>query len=90
MPSYVIKNVLTEAHRVLKPGGTMAIIDLNPKNLNENLAINLFRKWAFEVTEPHIFDYYRVNMTNILGDLSLRNIEVRNNDPINLSIICQK
>lgn len=90
MPKSAIINVINEAYRLLKPGGILAIVDLEPKNLNEHLSINIFRKWAFEVTEPHIFEYYTTNMTELLINSGFRNIESKKNDPINTIIMAQK
>lgn len=90
MPQKAIKNVIYETYRLLKPGGFLAIVDLEPKNLNEKLSINIFRKWAFEVTEPHIFEYYKTNITELLSNCGFRNIESKKNDPINTIIMAQK
>ena len=90
MPKKAIENVIAETYRTLKPGGIITIVDLEPKNLNEHLSINIFRKWAFEVTEPHIFEYYKTNMTDILLNFGFRNIECKKNDPLNTIIIAQK
>ena len=90
MPQKAIKNVIYETYRLLKPGGFLAIVDLEPKNLNEKLSINIFRKWAFEVTEPHIFEYYKTNITELLLNCGFRNIESKKNDPINTIIMAQK
>lgn len=90
MPSRIIENVINEAYRILKPGGVISIVDLNPTNLNENLSINIFRKWAFEVTEPHIFDYYKTNITQLMSNINFRNIEKTPNDPINIIYFGQK
>ena len=90
MPESAIQNVVKETFRLLKPGGILAIVDLEPKNLNEKLSINIFRKWAFEVTEPHIFAYYKTNLTSLLDSFGFRNIESKKNDPINTIILAQK
>lgn len=90
LPQHATKQVINEAYRVLKPGGIIAIIDLNPMNLNEKLSINIFRKWAFEVTEPHIFDYYNTNIQELLEANNFRNIDNKINDPFNILYFGQK
>jgi len=82
--------VLKEAYRILKPDGILAILDLNPENLQKNLSINQFRKWAFEVTEPHIYSYYQHDMTMSIADAGFATIEEYKNDPINKIWIAEK
>ena len=90
MPQNATQNVVKEVYRLLNPGGLIIIVDLNPHKLNDQLSINYFRKWAFEVTEPHIFEYYTTNMTSLLRNSGFRKIDVSDNDPLNSIYIAQK
>ena len=83
MPLKATNNVFKEIKRVLKPGGTCAIIDLDSERLLTSLNGNYFRKWAFEVTEPHVFEYYNTNLVNIMKNQGFKNIFKTNNDPMN-------
>lgn len=77
-------NILKEAHRLLKPEGTLAILDLNPYTVKRRLQGSTFRLWAFESTEPHIFDYYSHDMRSTMYDCGFINIVQVKNDPMNL------
>ena len=59
-------------------------------NQNKNGLLTPFRRWMFEVTEPHIFEYYKTNITELLSNCGFRNIESKKNDLINTIIMAQK
>lgn len=83
VPTEPTRKIVKEVYRVLKNDGILSVIDLDPQNLRDTLEINVFRKWAFEVTEPHIYEYYKSNMTDILFENGFKNIRVVKNDPLN-------
>ena len=83
-PEQATKNILEEANRILIPGGTIAIVDLSPKVLKkDDFFLTKFRKWAFEVTEPHIYGYYERDMKDLLKNAGFTNIQEVKNDPMN-------
>ena len=43
----------------------------------------MFRKWAFEVTEPHIYNYYKRDTIKMLREAGFVNIRKNSNDPLN-------
>ena len=47
------------------------------------MIVDTFRKWAFEVTEPHIYEYYQTNMTDLMDKAGLKQLRNVSNDPIN-------
>ena len=83
MPKDATINMFEELYRVLIPGGTIAIVDLTPKEIKNNLIVNTFRKWAFEVTEPHIYGYYNRDINLLLTQAGFVNVKQIKNDPIN-------
>lgn len=84
MPYNATINTLKEAHRLLKTDGVLAIVDLNPFTLKQHFNENKFRLWAFEVTEPHIYDYYRRNMKKTMEECGFESIMIKENDPLNV------
>ena len=76
--------ILKEAHRLLKVGGVLAILDLNPYDLRSRLENSQFRLWAFESTEPHIFDYYQNNMKRTVQECGFESVVQMKNDPMNM------
>ena len=67
----------------LNDGGVLAVVDLDPTKVRNNLIVSTFRKWAFEVTEPHIYEYYQTNITTLMENAGLSRIRKVHNDPIN-------
>ena len=83
VPKDPTKNILNEMYRLLRPGGILAIVDLNPQRVQDNLVVSTFRKWAFEVTEPHIYEYYKSNMSKWMEEVNFLEVKKLTNDPIN-------
>ena len=82
LPQEARANVLNEIRRVLRPNGTIAILDLDPGRLKRYFRSS-WRRWAFEATEPHIFDYYHADLTDELTIAGFTQIEDEENDPLN-------
>lgn len=83
LPKDAAYNVLKEINRLLTPNGIIAIIDMDPSNLDKQLKNNVFRKWAFESTEPHIYDYYLRDTREMLKETGYVHIKKKTNDPLN-------
>ena len=55
-PRWVSKAIFTEAYRVLKPGGSFTLLDLDKDNL-ENLLANPFVAAIYKQTEPYMGEF---------------------------------
>ena len=85
VPYYATINILKEIKRILKPNGILIITDLDREYLAKRLEGNKFRKWAFEITEPHIDEYYNTDFFKLLSDEGFSFVTKVKNDPINSS-----
>lgn len=83
VPQNATRVILEELNRLIIDGGIIAIVDLDPDILKNDQLLSQFRKWAFEVTEPHIYGYYNSNMTAYLEEHGFVDIVKVSNDPIN-------
>ena len=83
LPKEASQNMLVELYRILKNNGLLVIMDMDPKNLDKQLNNNPFRKWAFESTEPHIYDYYLRDTTKMMENTGLQCVQKFKNDPLN-------
>jgi len=82
MPPQAIAETVDAAYKALRPGGVIAVLDLDPQKLLSSLSG--FRKWGFESTEPHIYTYYSVDPAKALEDGGFMAVEGRENDPYNV------
>ena len=87
IPTKTAEEVVAEAFRVLRPGGTLSIVDLNGKRIK---ALPQPRKHFFELTEPLINQYYHTDPIKILKDAGFIFIETKGNDPMNILWIASK
>jgi ubiquinone/menaquinone biosynthesis C-methylase UbiE len=90
VPNYARESIFQEIYRVLKPYGLLIILDLDPDRISSHLSLNPFRKWAFEITEPHISDYYQHRVIDTFYSTGFDHIETYQNDPVNRIWIGQK
>ena len=79
VPKEPTVRILESLKELLSDNGTLAVVDLDPTKVQDNLIVNNFRKWAFEVTEPHIYEYYQSNMVDLLESVGFSNVQKVNN-----------
>mmetsp|Transcript_70616 Transcript_70616/g.132140 ORF Transcript_70616/g.132140 Transcript_70616/m.132140 type:complete len:412 (+) Transcript_70616:61-1296(+) len=89
VPLETSKRIIAECERLLKPGGMLAILDVDPRRL---LELPPMRRWAFQVTEPWCKDgeYYSLKLSEELGKVGFEGITTAKNDPVNAIAVAFK
>jgi ubiquinone/menaquinone biosynthesis C-methylase UbiE len=59
-PAWVTKSIFAEAYRILKPGGSFTMLDLDKENL-ENLLENPFVAAVYKQTEPYMGEFLKLD-----------------------------
>ena len=80
IPTKTSEEVIAEAYRVLRPGGTLAIVDLSGKRIR---SLEQPRKHFFELTEPLVRQYYKTDPFQMMQDTGFLFVETKDNDPMN-------
>ncbi len=89
LPRDITQAILQEAHRLLRAGGTLAIVDNNPSSpVIQNLPPVLFT--LMKSTEPWTDDYYTFDVEEALKNAGFEHVITVASDPRHRTIIGQK
>jgi ubiquinone/menaquinone biosynthesis C-methylase UbiE len=86
LPQAPTRDVLAEAHRVLRPGGIFAMVDNNPRSaVIQNLPPALFT--LMKSTEPHSDEYYTHDLENCLRAAGFEDVMTVPTDPRHRTVL---
>lgn len=88
LPLEASVNVLKEAHNILRPGGTLSILDMNP-NLK---ATNPMLEFVFNRTEPFLDEYreFFKNLTEIAESIGFVDVTIESRYPKTVMVFMRK
>jgi hypothetical protein len=76
---------------VLPSGGSIAIMDMNPKStFFQKFASNPFAFAAFKSTEPWLNEYVTMDLEATLSDCGFRGVTVLENSPRHRTVVAYK
>ncbi|CAM9431279.1 unnamed protein product [Discosporangium mesarthrocarpum] len=82
LPAEATREVFREAYRLLRPGGAISFMDMNPLSLAfQRLAGNPFAFAGFKSTEPYLQEYIALDLGHELQEAGFMTPEVRPNSP---------
>jgi ubiquinone/menaquinone biosynthesis C-methylase UbiE len=89
LPRSATQSIFQEIYRILRPGGTCAIVDNNPQSqVIQNLPPVLFT--LMKSTEPWTDDYYTFNVEEALTTVDFIHITTVESDPRHRTIVAHK
>ncbi|KAI8471970.1 MAG: S-adenosyl-L-methionine-dependent methyltransferase [Monoraphidium minutum] len=91
LPQAATRAILREAHRLLKPGGVMAIMEMNPASpAFQRIFKNPFAFTAFKSTEPHLAEYITLDLAQAYIDAGFEAPAQLENTPRHRSVVALK
>jgi hypothetical protein len=80
LPQVATQQIFQEAKRLLRPGGYIAVMDMNPKSE----VISRMPPYVFTLlksTEPYLDEYFSLNLEQTLTDAGFQLVTLNYNSP---------
>ena len=89
LPQSAAKAIIQEAYRLLRPGGHLAIMDMNP----ESEVLKKMPAFVFTLlksTEPYLDEYFTLNLAGAFREVGFNTPSIDFNSPRHRTVIGQK
>ncbi|MGD1919047.1 MAG: class I SAM-dependent methyltransferase, partial [Pleurocapsa sp.] len=88
LPTTAAKEIITEARRLLRPSGHLAIMDMNPQS-EIFLKMPPYILTLLKSTEPYLDQYFSLDMEQVFTDAGFETPSVTINSPRHRSVIAR-
>eukprot|EP00879_Flechtneria_rotunda_P009139 GHRR01009568.1.p1 GENE.GHRR01009568.1~~GHRR01009568.1.p1 ORF type:complete len:365 (+),score=126.47 GHRR01009568.1:87-1181(+) len=91
LPQHATKAILKEAYRVLRPGGAMCIMEMDPATPSfQRVFSNVFAYTAFKSTEPWLVEYVTLDLHGAMQEAGFLQSRQLQNSPRHKTVVAQK
>ncbi len=91
LPQEATRNIFSEAHRALRPGGVLAIMEMDPTTpAFRRVMSNPVPYTVFKATEPYLLDYCGLDMEAELRRAGFQTVSSVSNSPRHKTVVAQK
>ncbi|GIL77539.1 hypothetical protein Vretimale_2936 [Volvox reticuliferus] len=91
LPQAATKDIMREAFRLLRPGGVMAIMEMNPQSaVYQRIFGNPLAYTAFKSTEPWLQEYIVLDMPGALREAGFGQVRTRESTPRHKTVVALK
>lgn len=91
LPRSATTKIIAEANRVLKPGGALAIMEMNPNSpFFQSMVDNVFAFTAFKATEPYLDDYRTFPIEEAIAEAGFEYPSQEESSPRHRTIVAHK
>lgn len=88
LPQSPTKQIFAEARRLLRPGGHLGIMDMNPKS-EAYVKMPPYILTLLKSTEPYLDDYFNLDIAQALVEAGFQTPTITSNSPRHRTIIAQ-